>query len=68
MATHRAVAGVDPLKDLLGDVLARLEALEAQVGKAPGAASVPKSPIPVKAALHGKSSVVSGRETDACSG
>ena len=27
-----ALSGLDPLKDLLGDVLARLEALEAKVG------------------------------------
>lgn len=32
---QKVQTGVDPLKDLLGDVLARLEALEAQVaGKA----------------------------------
>lgn len=27
-----SLAGLDPLKDLLGDVLSRLEALEAKVG------------------------------------
>jgi hypothetical protein len=32
MTTNRAQSGVDPLKDLLGDVLARLEAIETQVG------------------------------------
>ena len=34
---QKVQTGVDPLKDLLGDVLARLEALEAQLaGKAAG--------------------------------
>lgn len=32
MTTSKALLGLDPLRDLLGDVLARLEALEAKVG------------------------------------
>jgi len=59
MATsQKAVAGVDPLKDLLGDVLARLEALEAQVGGGKGvslgSSSSHHAPGPVKPSLHGK--------------
>jgi hypothetical protein len=32
-ATSATLAGLDPLKDLLSDVLARLEALESSLGK-----------------------------------
>ena len=38
-----ALSGLDPLKDLLGDVLSRLEALEAKVGIKAGS-SMPKQP------------------------
>lgn len=38
-----ALNGLDPLKDLLGDVLSRLEALEAKVG-IKGGSSMPKQP------------------------
>lgn len=34
MKPPAALAGLDPLRELLGDVLSRLEALEATVGKA----------------------------------
>jgi hypothetical protein len=53
MASKAANTGVDPLKDLLGDVLARLEALEANAGVAVAVTSAAKSPVPVKAAFHG---------------
>jgi hypothetical protein len=51
----KATSGLDPLKDLLGDVLARLEALEAKAGVTVPvtSAATPKSPVPVKAAFHG---------------
>jgi hypothetical protein len=54
MASKAATSGVDPLKDLLGDVLARLEALESKAGVAVAVTSAAKSPIPVKATFHGK--------------
>ena len=53
MASKAANTGVDPLKDLLGDVLARLEALEANAGVAVAVTSAAKSPVPVKAVFHG---------------
>jgi hypothetical protein len=54
MASKAANTGVDPLKDLLGDVLARLEALEANAGVAVAVTSATKSPVPVKATFqHG---------------
>jgi len=43
MASKAALSGIDPLKDLLGDVIARLEALEAKTGVSPSANSIPKS-------------------------
>jgi hypothetical protein len=53
MASKTANTGIDPLKDLLGDVLARLEALEANAGVAVAVTSAAKSPVPVKATFHG---------------
>lgn len=55
--TKAALNGLDPLKDLLGDVLSRLEALEAKVGIKPGSA-VPKQPSKANVSaplLNGKS-------------
>lgn len=50
MASHKAQSSIDPLKDLLGDVIARLEALEAAVGKGHVA---PRSPVQAhKPTLH----------------
>ena len=55
--TKSALNGLDPLKDLLGDVLSRLEALESKVGikgasltKQPSKAQVTQAPL-----LNGKS-------------
>lgn len=50
-----ALNGLDPLKDLLGDVIARLEALESKAGikglaKQPSKSSVTSAPL-----LNGKS-------------
>ena len=53
MASNKAISGVDPLKDLLGDVITRLEVLEAKVGVSSSAGGAPKSPVPVKANLIG---------------
>lgn len=54
-SSKSAISGLDPLKDLLGDVLARIEQLESKVGIAPPmSTSVPKSPTPSKAKLAGK--------------
>lgn len=33
--TKAPLAGLDPLKDLLGDVISRIEALESKVGGSP---------------------------------
>jgi len=53
---QKALTGLDPLKDLLGEVLARLEALENRVGTHPPTPGGPKSPHPVKASIgHGTS-------------
>ena len=55
--SNKAISGLDPLKDLLGDVIARLEVLEGKVGVTAsglGPSSAPKSPVPVKAKLVGK--------------
>jgi hypothetical protein len=52
-----AVSGLDPLKDLLGDVLSRLEALESKVGLTSSSSSSnvpPKSPVaPPKVPAYG---------------
>jgi hypothetical protein len=54
MASKAANTGVDPLKDLLVDVLARLEILEANAGVASTAVtSATKSPVPIKPTFHG---------------
>ena len=55
--TKSALNGLDPLKDLLGDVLARLEALEAKVGvKGSSMAKQPsKSQVTSAQSLNGKS-------------
>lgn len=37
MTTSKALHGIDPLKDLLSEVLSRLENLEAKAGIAPSA-------------------------------
>jgi hypothetical protein len=57
-SNNKAMTGLDPLKDLLGDVIARLEALESKVGvvsssSAPGG-GIPKSPIPTKGKFIGR--------------
>jgi len=56
-----ALSGLDPLKDLLGDVISRLEVLESKVGLPSGSShgvSKPmSSPVPSKAKLAGTSSV-----------
>ena len=53
---NKALTGLDPLRDLLGEVLARLEALEHKVGAAPPTPG-PKSPRPIKASIgHGTKS------------
>jgi hypothetical protein len=52
-SSKAALSGIDPLKDLLSDVLARLETLEAKAGVSAAYPSAAKSPIPVKATLHG---------------
>lgn len=59
-ATMKALNGLDPLRDLLGDIITRLEALEAHIGKAHPSPhlQVPKSPVPVKLTFHGTSQVV----------
>jgi hypothetical protein len=56
MASSKALSGLDPLKDLLGDVLARIEALEMKAGVVPASsASSARSPaVPVKATYHGR--------------
>jgi hypothetical protein len=67
---HQALSGLDPLRDLLGDVMSRLEALEAQVGVTPPAGArrggalargnslrrttVVEDPAPSKAKLAGE--------------
>jgi hypothetical protein len=49
-----AVSGLDPLKDLLGDVLSRLDALEAKVGLS-AASQTPKSPVASsRSIVHGE--------------
>jgi hypothetical protein len=55
MASKAANTGVDPLKELLGDVLARLEILEANAGGSGAVTSATKSPVPVKPTFHGTS-------------
>eukprot|EP00977_Amphora_coffeiformis_P016695 scaffold5237_cov179-Amphora_coffeaeformis.AAC.8 len=51
-----ALNGLDPLKDLLGDVLARLEALEAKVGiKGSSMTKQPSKSQVTSAQLNGKS-------------
>ena len=53
-----ALNGLDPLKDLLGDVLSRLEALEAKVGIKPGSSLTKqpsKSNVAAAPLLNGKS-------------
>ena len=60
MTNSKASTGLARLKDLLGDVLLRLEALETKAGiSAPSvsvvtaASAIPKSPLPSKASLAG---------------
>ena len=54
MTSKAALSGLDPLKDLLGDVIARLETLESKVGiSAPSGPAAPASPTPSKAKLAG---------------
>lgn len=53
MASKSANTGVDPLKDLLADMLARLEALEGKAGVAVSVTNAAKSPVPVKATFQG---------------
>lgn len=53
--TKAAVQGVEPLKDLLGDVLARLEALEAKVGVKSSTAAKQATKQASSSALNGKS-------------
>jgi hypothetical protein len=52
MSSVKSLAGLDPLKDLLGDVLTRLEALESKVGG--GAPIVPSPPASMP---HGGTSI-----------
>jgi hypothetical protein len=53
--TNKALHGIDPLKDLLSDVLSRLENLETKVGIAPPhpASSSFTTPAPNEANLAG---------------
>ena len=66
MAPHNLLAGLDPLKDLLGDVISRLEALESKEGITPTTAagepirraSVTTPPAPTKLNLAGMSVIL----------
>ena len=58
MSSNKALSGLDPLKDLLGDVITRLEVLEGKVGVTTsglGVSSAHKSSVPVKPRLVGMS-------------
>jgi hypothetical protein len=53
--TKAALSGIDPLKDLLEDVLARLEALETKVGVTGAAPSKPAAKPAGATTLNGES-------------
>jgi hypothetical protein len=60
--TNKALHGIDPLKDLLSDVLSRLENLETKVGIAPphhaSSSASFTTPAPNEANLAGAYSIV----------